>query len=210
MKLVLFSHNITDNHKKKLRAMISKPLSDVELSLISTPINDKDFKPDWYIETFNRVNEIFPKTEEFDFQEAIENKPDFDFKAYFKSKDMIHMSGGNTFILSYWMARTESTDIIKELVETEKMIYSGESAGAIYAYKEIASYAPLDEPKRAPEIVNKGLGLIDFAPIPHWNVMQYRQGLERIKNKFDESGIETVPFGDDEAIFVVGEKRSIL
>lgn len=202
MKLALFSHNITEDHKEKLRSFFSKPLEQVKFLYITTPTNYKPFKPEWCVESENRWRSIFPMLREFDLERAYKVDPTFDFAKYIAEFDFVFISGGNTFILSYWMKKTGVVKIIQNLVNSDRLVYGGESAGAIFAYSEIDSYKRLDDPEKAIDVVNEGLAFVNFAPIPHWENQEFRSGLKEIKSAFEARGVVTYTITDNEALFV--------
>src|SRR5260221_10282878 len=106
-----------------------------------------------------RWENIFPRFQEFDLERAFRVNPDFNFKDFYSKYDFIYVSGGSAFILNYWMEKTGSKKIIVSLIKENKVVYGGESAGAIFAYKEIDTYKELDHPELAPEKIDEALNL---------------------------------------------------
>lgn len=202
MKLALFSHNILEVHINKLQTFFDKPLKEVKFLYITTSTNYKPYQPDWSVESENKWREIFPLLRSFDFERAYKVDNEFNFEEYLSQFEFIFFSGGNTHILSYWMKKTGSDLIIKRLVNTNKIVYGGESAGAIYTYKNLEYYKELDEPEKAPEPIDEALDLVDFAVIPHWQVPEYQTALSNIKSKFDQKGIKTYTITNDQALFL--------
>ena len=100
------------------------------------------------------------------------------------------------------MKKTGSDKYLENLIVTNRIVYGGESAGAIYAYSDLKKYELLGEPERAIGINNDGLGVIDFAPIPHWGNQKYQAELVKIKNLIEEDNIKTVLIKDNQASFV--------
>lgn len=85
-----------------------------------------------------------------------------------KANDLIYLSGGNTFYLMQELRRSGADRWIADLVEEGKP-YVGESAGAMVAAPDIAYAQGLDDPARAPDLEGtKGLGLVEFSPLPHF------------------------------------------
>lgn len=210
MKLALFSQNITEAHKQKLSSFFNKPLTEVKFLYINTPGNYKPYKSEWMQKGEQRWREVFPLFQEFDLERAYRVYNNFNFSEFFSSYDFIFVSGGTAYILTYWINKTGSKDILKKLIESGKVVYGGESAGAIFAYKEIDTYKELDYPERAPEKIDEGLGVIDFAPIPHWQNEEFQQGLENIKNKFEAKGVMTYTITDSQALFVDDNNISVV
>ncbi len=210
MKLALFSQNLSSKHIEKLKTFINKPLEEVKFLYINTPGNYKPYKSSWMIEGEKKWQKIFPNFQEFDFERAYRIDPNFNFKEFLGNYDFIFVSGGTAYILSYWMEKTNSREIIKDLIAEDKIVYGGESAGAIFAYKEIDTYKELDHPERAPEKVDEGLGVIDFAPIPHWKNEEFQAGLRNIKDLFEAKGIRTYTITDEQGLFVHDNKVELI
>ncbi|MEP7103900.1 MAG: Type 1 glutamine amidotransferase-like domain-containing protein [Candidatus Dojkabacteria bacterium] len=210
MKLTLFSQNITEKHINKLETYFHKPLAKVKFLYINTPGNYKPYKSEWMIKSERKWQNIFPKFQEFDIERAYRVDKNFDFKTYFESFDFIFISGGNVFVLSYWMEKTGCRDILKKLVEEGKVVYGGESSGAVYVYKDLEIYSAADEPKDAPAVVNDGLGFIDFAPIPHWENEKFQSILEDIKKQFESKNVTTYTIEDNQALFIATDKVQII
>lgn len=206
MKLALFSQNVNGLHREKLRNFFDKPLESVKFLYINTPGNYKPYKSEWMQKGEQQWRDIFPLFQEFDLERAYRIDNSFNFSEFLSSYDFIFVSGGAAYILTYWMDKTSSRNALKKLVEEDKVVYGGASAGAIFAYKEINTYKELDHPERAPEKIDEGLGVIDFAPIPHWENVEFQSGLVNIKNKFEEKGIVTYTITDDEALFIENNK----
>lgn len=202
MKLALFSQNVANEHKQRLQEFFDKPLEAVKFLYINTPGNYKPYKSEWMMKGEQRWRDIFPNFQEFDLERAMRIDKNFNFREFLSLFDFIFVSGGTAYILTYWMEKTGSREIIKNLILEDKTVYGGESAGAIFAYKEIDTYKELDYPDRAPEKIDEGLGIIDFAPIPHWDNQDYQQGLLNIKNKFESKGVKTYTITDNQALFI--------
>lgn len=210
MKLALFSQNVAAEHIEKLKTFFPKPLGEVNFLYINTPGNYKPYKSKWMMAGERRWQDIFPKFQEFDLERAYRVDNNFNFQEFLSNYDFIFVSGGTAYILTYWMEKTGSRKIIKNLIQENKVVYGGESAGAIFAYNEIDTYKELDFPERAPEKIDIGLGVVDFAPIPHWENPECQGGLENIKMKFESKGIKTYTITDNQAIFVEENKVEVI
>ena len=202
MKLALFSQGFTTAHKAKLASFFDKPLSEVRFLYINTASNYKPYKSKWLLESEKKWQATFPDYQEFDLERAIRVDPDFDFLNFFSAYDFIFVSGGNTFVLSYWMHKTGSDKIIKNLINEDKVVYGGESAGSIYVCKDIDAYKQVDNPEKAIEKIDEGLNLVDFMILPHWGNSDFQNGLEIIDNEFKREGLKVYKINDDQALFI--------
>lgn len=202
MKLALFSQSLNEKHKETLASFFDKPMSEVKFLYINTASNYKPFKSKWLLESEKRWQAMFPDYQEFDLERAIRIDPNFDFQTFLSSYDFIFVSGGNIFLLSYWMHKTGSDKIIKNLINEDKVVYGGESAGSIYVCKDLDPYKQVDNPDKAIEKINAGLNLVDFMILPHWGNSDFQDGLETINNEFKNKGLKAYKINDNQALFI--------
>lgn len=86
---------------------------------------------------------------------------------------LIWVTGGNTFILRRAMKESGFDKILPELLQSNKIVYGGFSAGICVLSPTLQGIHLADEPKDVPpgynkEIIWDGLGLIDFFIVPHF------------------------------------------
>ena len=85
----------------------------------------------------------------------------------------IFICGGNSFVLLQAMKLSGLDEILKEIKDTD-FLYSGYSAAGCVLFSTMKAYPIVDDSTDMPyegikETVWEGLGLIDFAFMPHWN-----------------------------------------
>jgi dipeptidase E len=126
-----------------------------------------------------------------------------------KTCELIWCSGGNSFWLRYVMKMCGFDKIIKELL-AGGIVFGGWSCGAVVAGPYLNPIELLDDPRKVPEIIWEGLGLVDFFVWPHWGKEKYLpvqdEGLRRMKGLPYESVILT----DGEAIIIEDGERRIV
>lgn len=210
MKLTLFSQNVTNAHKEKIKTLFKKPLDDVKFLYINTAGNYKPYKKEWMISSEREWQSIFKNFQEFDLERAYRVDSNFDFKSFFSNYDYIYFSGGNTFLLSYWLKKTNTLELLKELIVSDKIVYGGTSAGAIICSKDISWTESADDPNQVPERVDEGLGIIDFTPMPHWDNPEFKPILEKAKEELQYKGINIKTYRDNQAIFVDDQSIEII
>ena len=82
--------------------------------------------------------------------------------------DAIHLSGGNTFRFLYWLrARGLVSELQRYVADGGVLI--GVSAGAILMTRDIGSSAICGDAPYPALTDNTGLGLVDFAVLPHFD-----------------------------------------
>ena len=206
MKLALFSYHITEKAVKKITEMMGKEPAEIKVVYVTTAANIYDKNDaDWLWETYEELKHHYTYIEEFDVEKHEDKDQDF-FYDYFKDKDIVFLSGGNVFYLNYWMKKTNAENALESLIFEEKIMYAGASAGAIYPMHDIGIYRLADKPEKAPQLINRGMGIIDFAVLPHWGEDKYQKTLEKIKEYYHKKTVETHELYDDEALLVNGRK----
>lgn len=114
---------------------------------------------------------------------------------------LIWCSGGNSFWLRYIMKTSGFDKIIKDLL-AEGIVFGGWSAGAVLVGPSLHPIELMDDPKKAPEIIYEGLGLIDYFIWPHWNTEKYVPLQEEASRKMNELPYETRVLRDGEVLIV--------
>jgi dipeptidase E len=87
--------------------------------------------------------------------------------------DLVWAVGGNSFVLRRAMRESGFDEAIVSLVEDDRLLYGGFSAGAVVAAPSLKGMELMDDPDEVPEgyrgdIVWEGLGLIDHMIVPHY------------------------------------------
>ena len=109
---------------------------------------------------------------------------DLDLKEYFgdpdrlenalRGVDLVWAMGGNSFILRRAMAQSGFDTVITELLARDAIVYGGFSAGAVVASPSLNGIELMDDPNEIPAgydpaVVWDGLGLVDYAIVPHFD-----------------------------------------
>lgn len=80
--------------------------------------------------------------------------------------DAIHLSGGNTYYFLYWLKQRSLMERLQHYALHEGVLI-GISAGAIIMTPEVNSAQLCGDTLYAPLTNHQGLGLVDFAFVPH-------------------------------------------
>lgn len=122
-----------------------------------------------------------------------------------KYNDIIYVTGGNTFFLLKELKRTGADKIIIEEVNAGKL-YIGESAGAIVTAANIEYAKGMDNPKKAPSLLNfDALNLVDFYTVPHYTNFPFKKAAQKIMSQYS-SELKLLPFSNHEAIIIDGDE----
>lgn len=118
-----------------------------------------------------------------------------------KNNDIIYVTGGNTFFLLEELKRTGADKIIIEEVNAGKL-YIGESAGAIVTAVNIEYAKGMDNPKKAPGLLNfDALNLVDFYTVPHYTNFPFKKAAQKIMIQYS-SELKLLPISNHEAIIM--------
>ncbi|MEO1551565.1 MAG: Type 1 glutamine amidotransferase-like domain-containing protein [Pseudomonadota bacterium] len=151
---------------------------------------------------------------------------DLDLRAYFgrsdalKSRlvesDFVWVLGGNSFVLKRAMHLSGFDDLVTEQVKTDAIAYGGFSAGAVVAAPTLDGIHLMDNPEVAPqgypsEITWKGLGLVDFAIVPHWRSDHPEAAeAELARTYLQDKGLPHKTLSDGQALLLVNDAVSLL
>jgi dipeptidase E len=81
--------------------------------------------------------------------------------------DAIHLSGGNTYYFLMWLRKRKMMEVLREYVAKGGVLV-GVSAGAILMTPDITTSSLCGDELVPGETDFKGLGLVDFAFVPHY------------------------------------------
>ena len=119
--------------------------------------------------------------------------------------DALLVYGGDVFYLCRWMRESGLADLLPSLRET---VYVGTSAGSMVT-------APIfgetyDDPNK-PFVIDKGLGLVDFALLPHVDHKDHPESsMAKVERMAAEVPVPTYAIDDETAIQVVDGTVEVL
>lgn len=198
----IFLTSIAKNVLDKFVGLLDKKPKDYHVAFIANGADVYAKKDRFYInESRNKLLELGFNIYEID----IRNKNKEQLEEELEDIDIIFIAGGNTFYLLEKVLESGLDKVIKKLVD-KGVIYFGESAGAVLAGPNIKLVDTLDDPGKAPNLKTfRGLGLVDFIALPHFENPKYGLKLENIHKKYNKK-FKIIPLTDFEAIWVEGNK----
>jgi dipeptidase E len=205
MKLYLSSKAIPS--PDDLATLIGKPIDTISVALIP---NSKDF----FAERARNylVNDFVAHMEQFGLSVEIVDLREYSdvetLKQKLASHDLIWAMGGNTFNLRYEMKRSGFEKIIRELLD-ERIVYGGDSAGALVAGISIAGIESADKPQFAEEVINEGLNLVPFFFLPHVDSPGYAHVIPVFKD-LHQGGDNIIELKDSQVFIYDGESHRIV
>jgi dipeptidase E len=206
MKLYLCSYRITQ--KDALLALAGKSATQLKTALIP---NAKDY--------------YAPRARAVKIRETAEYLTSEGFSVYkldllsftnistlqseLEKYDLLWVMGGNTYNLREAMRRSRFDEIIKNVLVSEKIVYAGESAGAVAAGTNLHGIEAADNPEFAEEIIYDGLHLTEHFILPHADNPTFAESNEQAReyHKHDKSIIELT---DQQAFIIDGRTEEVL
>ena len=127
--------------------------------------------------------------------------------ADFNDLDLLWVRGGNTFVLRAQFALSGADTIVREKLAEDAFVYAGYSAGACLATPTLLGLDaadPLGEvlPTTGIEPQFDGLGLVDYAIVPHWESPELDEAGAEVVGALTRAGVPYKTLRDDEVIVV--------
>jgi dipeptidase E len=213
MRLFISSYR-AGKHDKELREFLGS------IDKIAVITNAKDYKS---------PEERKLKVEEnFQYYRSVGLEPtEIDLRPYFHKPgaekllamhNFVWLAGGNVFLLRRALKYAGVDTYLGNLVRQNEIILGGESAGAIIMGPTL-KYSELDTDEDSPdyipqgydkEIIWEGLELITYVPVPHYNALDYGEGINIYIGILDKNRIPHKEMTDDQAIIINGDKEEFL
>ena len=122
-----------------------------------------------------------------------------------EAADALLVYGGDVLYLCRWMRESGLADLLPSLHE---MVYVGISAGSMATAPVFGE--TYDDPDR-PFVIDKGLGLVDFALLPHLDHEDHPESTTaKVERMAAEVPVPTYGIDDETAIKVVGGKVEVV
>lgn len=208
MKLFLSSLAISKPQSIELAKLVGKKPQDIKLALIENAADTyADGKRDWLYQNRTAIQSHGFDVEIIDIKKYKGKLSEL--KDKLTTKDVIWLSGGNTYYLRWLLKDTGVDKLLAELIE-EGIVYGGGSAGAIVAGPTLKHFEAADDPSDAPEVFYDGLGFIDSVVVPHMDNVKFTAIIHGINDKLKADGYKTVPLGDAQALVINGGKEKVI
>ena len=201
MKALLLSYSVEKSHEEALKDLLGKGKASKALFVIAATVPyGLEPRPDWVSRS---LGEIEPFAEDIT-EVTLEDDVPTDLSGY----DLVFVSGGNVLYLAYKLAETGFGEMLKKYIERGG-VYVGNSAGSIVLMESIEHFLEADGMGGAPGIY-PGLGIVDYAIIPHMNHPKYGPIVERAMQKYESEGKKVYPINDDQALLIDGSATNLI
>ena len=122
-------------------------------------------------------------------------------EATLNRNDFIFVSGGNTFYLLQELRRSHADKIITRLINQGKL-YIGSSAGSIVLGPDLEYIKTMDDPSKAPDLLDtQALGIVNFSILPHFKEQPFSDITLQIFNKFCAEQV-LVPLSNKQFVYI--------
>ncbi len=201
----LFLTSASDYVIGDIVSKLPKAPSDYKVAFINTAAEVEDGDHWWVRAEKEGLEKAGFMVDEFSItgmtKEAIEAK--------LADKQVIYISGGNTFYLLDQIINTGSDEIIKRKVN-EGVIYIGSSAGSMIVGVRIDLVSEIDDRNKAPNLKSTGLGIIDIAILPHWGSEIFKAEYLRGAPSMYTEGIKILPLTNSQYLWFNGDSMKIV
>ncbi len=206
MKFYLSSYKL-GNEAEKLKIMTPKGAIGYIPNAKDSLSVDPERKNSREAENMKALEMLGLKVELVDLRDYFYKKEELEKKI--KDLGAIFVSGGNTFILRQAMKLSGLDEILKEIKNTDvDFLYSGYSAGGCVLAPSFENYSVVDDPNDMPykelqETIWEGLGLVDFAFMPHYKSDHEESGdIDKEIALCEENNIAYKAIRDGEVIII--------
>lgn len=209
MRLYLSSYRF-GNDPSALKALAPK----ARVGLIMNALDDQpDRKGNWRTTQLINLVALGFNVEDVDLRSYFGNAEELRKKLL--ELDMVWVNDGNAFILKRAMEKSGFDNIIKDLIEEDKIVYAGFSAGILVTGPSMEgldlihdpNVVPKGYPKNKPE---NGLGLVPFSIAPRFESGTIEsRSIENAISYFKDNEIPFETLRDGQAFVVKGDLSSI-
>lgn len=214
MKLFLSSQDL-GNFAEDLRELVGENRKTLVITN-AQDYKDPATKAERVAEKLKIIEQAGFQVQELDLREYFTKDPT-ELEAFVAEYNpgLIHTIGGNVFLLSTAFKISGMDDILRQRLADDITVYSGHSAGAMAAAKDIETYERDDlkiEEVGAyygVESVVDGLGLIDEYVIPHANRPERKSVTKFYQEQVAKIGAEAIILNDGDVYIVNGNHKTI-
>lgn len=151
---------------------------------------------------------------------------ELDLRAYFNSRarllddlatfDLLWFRGGNVFALRHALARSGGDKAIIELLANDAIVYGGYSAGPCVLAPSLSGLEACDDPAPVEALYGEpaiydGLGVIDFAFVPHVDSPGHpeTEALSKLAETYRRKGVAYRAFRDGQVLVIDGDREFV-
>lgn len=179
---------------------LSKKPSDYKLAFITTAAEVEEGNHWWVTADKEKLLKLGFNVDEF----SITGMNASQLKEKMKDKNGIFVCGGNTFYLLDQVVKTRFDKILKKEIN-EGCLYIGSSAGSMIVGKGISLVSKIDDRSKAPDLKSDGLGIVDYAILPHWGSLDFKDEYGRSFSDMYTENIKVVLLNNKQYLYIEGD-----
>jgi dipeptidase E len=126
-------------------------------------------------------------------------------------------SGGNTFVLRRAMKASGLDEIIKRLLQEDRILYGGWSAGAMIMTPDLkgSDWSEEDRPNIVPKgydanVIWEGLNLVPFYIVPHSGSEIHGDSPQKLADYYKSKNLRHYILEDGQVVVINGDKEEFL
>lgn len=208
MKLYLASYRLGE-YPEKFKELVISSTKNKKVALIT---NALDFTNN-YFELTKSVQRDERDIKGLGLEVAkLDLKDYFGKKAELKKKlqefGAVYIRGGNVFTLRRAFQESGFDKILLDYLNKDDFVYAGFSAGACVLSPDFSGLELVDDPKIDPngykkQMINEGLGIIDFSIAPHFRSDHPEaQKINRVVDYYLNNKVKFVAMKDDDVLII--------
>lgn len=139
-----------------------------------------------------------------------------ELEGFLRTKDMVWINGGNTFLLRRAMKQSGFDEVITKLLHEDVIVYAGFSAAAVVLHKDLHGLELTDNPNKLAEGYDEatpwdGLGLLDYSLVVHYDSdhAESASASEELAS-YQEKGVPYKTLRDGEVLVINGSEDEIV
>jgi dipeptidase E len=212
MRLYLSSYKL-GNKPKELVRLVGSNSKHVAVIVNASDDTDMAYRTDSLNRQIDDLKNLGFMPEEIDLRKYF-NKSE-KLKEVLSNFGLVWVKGGNVFILQRAFEQSGFREIIKELLQKDKIVYAGYSAGICVIAPTLKGAELVDDPNIVPEGYKKdfrweGLSLINYNVAMHYKSDHPEsQAIDKEIAYLEKSGLSYKTLRDGEVIVVNGNKETM-
>lgn len=196
MKRLLLTSTL-EHFGKKLPLVFGDTLKTMDVLCIPTAAYAEGNCEEWLPLEQEQVKSQVRSYSEFD----IKDKTQEDLIAALHGKNVLYVTGGNTYYLLDYMNKIGFKDVLLDFFERDG-IYFGTSAGSVVASPDIGCISPMESKDRPVLDDLTGLNLIDFSFIPHLDAPHFQHCIDACIENGRTLNRNFVALKEDQALWI--------
>jgi dipeptidase E len=212
MKLYLSSYHL-GNKPEKLKELIAEN-AKAAIILNAADNSDIDRRSSYVASQVEALASLSIEAEELDLRDYFINSQELAEKL--TNYGLVWVVGGNAFLLLRAMKQSGFDKLIVPLVENDKIVYAGFSAGAVVATPSLHGLELVDDKDTVPEGYNneiawKGLHLVGKSIAPHYKSNHPEsEAINKVVEYFLENGMDYWTLSDGQALIVQNTTATLI